>query len=209
MHITIFVEVRPFCMAGINQPKGRMEKMKYLGIVLSCVLGLTMGVMANEPAEQGARPHPSMRPGKGEMREGGEMMMLMRPKMVQELKLSSEQQTQIAAVVGSASNEMTALRAQMQSLAQKQAGLMGAEPIDEAAVLRLADEIGKVRSDTAKVQIKQMLAARKILTAEQRLKMREMMKQYMGKREGQRPGSRMMKAEKNPADAPPPKPDDE
>lgn len=59
-----------------------------------------MGVMAERACGAGARPHPSMRPGKGEMREGGEMMMLMRPKMVQELKLSSEQQTQIAAVVG-------------------------------------------------------------------------------------------------------------
>lgn len=178
--------------------------MNRFGLIMGSVMGMTMVVMANEPTEQAVRPASLMRQGRGDMREGGDMMMLMRPAVVKELQLTAEQQAQIAAVVGSASNEMTALREQMQTLAKKQAGLMGAEPVDEPAILQLADEIGKVRSDTAKVQIKQMLAARKILTKEQRLKMREMMKKFMEKHEGQRPNARMNKGEGKPDGAAPP-----
>jgi Spy/CpxP family protein refolding chaperone len=77
--------------------------------------------------------------------------------------------------------------------------------VDETAVLALADDIGKVRSEMAKVQVKQMLAVRKILTPEQRLKMREKMKNNMGKHEGKRPGPRLNKGEKRPGgEAPPP-----
>ncbi|MEI6167523.1 MAG: Spy/CpxP family protein refolding chaperone [bacterium] len=180
--------------------------MNRFGLIMGSLMGMTMMAMANEPAEQAARPAQPMRQGRGEMREGGDMMMLMRPAVVKELQLTAEQQAQIAAVVGSASNEMTALREQMQTLAKKQAGLMGAEPVDEAAILQLADEIGKVRSDTAKIQIKQMLAARKILTADQRLKMREMMKKFMAKHEGQHPGGRMNKGDGKPDGAVPPPP---
>jgi len=150
---------------------------------------MTVMAVANEPAEQGARPTPPKTwQGKSAMMEGGEMMMWMRPMMFKQLELSQEQQNQIAAVMGSVSNEMNTLRIQAQTLAKKQAELMGAEPIDEQAILQLADEIGGVRSAIAKAQIKQMLAARKILTAEQRLKMRELMKQYLENRDGKRPG---------------------
>jgi Spy/CpxP family protein refolding chaperone len=178
--------------------------MKNLGIVMGCVLGMTMIATANEPAEPGARPNPPARQARGEMRDGGDMMMLMRPMVIKQLELTSAQQSQIADVVNAATNEMSSLRTKMQTLAKKQAELMGAEPIDENAVLQLADEIGKVRSDTAKVQIKQMLAARKILTAEQRLKMREMMKNYLEKSEGRRPGGKMNKGENKPGEGPAP-----
>ncbi len=160
--------------------------MKKIGLIVGCLVGVTMMASANEPAEQAGRQDLAKRPGRGEMMGGGEMMMLMRPAMVKQLELTSEQQSQMAAVVNSASNEMSSLRSSMQTLAKKQAELMGAETIDENAVLQLADEIGKVRSDMAKMQIKQMLAARKILTAEQRLKMRELVKHSMGKQDGKR-----------------------
>ncbi|MEI8138627.1 MAG: Spy/CpxP family protein refolding chaperone [bacterium] len=174
--------------------------MKNLGIVVGCVVGMTMIATANEPVGQGARPTPPMRQARGEMRDGGDMLMWMRPVVMKQLELTSEQQSQIAAVVNAATNEISSLRTKMQALAKKQAELMGAEPIDENAVLQLADEIGKVRSDMAKVQIKQMLVARKILTAEQRLKMREMMKNYMDKSEGRRPGGKMLKGENKPGE---------
>lgn len=176
--------------------------MKNIGLIVGCVMGLTIIAVASEPADQGARTPPPMRQGRGEPREGGEMMMLMRPMVVKQLDLSADQQKQISAAIGSASNEMSKLRSSMQAMAKKQATLMGAEPIDEHAVLQLADEIGKVRSDIAKLQITQMLAARKILTAEQRLKMREMMKQFMNNHDGKRPGNKMMKGEAKPVGAP-------
>lgn len=177
--------------------------MKNIGLMIGCIMGVASMALADEPAAQGGdRQPPPMRQGKGGMMERGEMMMLMRPAVVKQLELTSEQQAQIAAVVGSASNEMSSLRTKIQTLAKKQAELMGAENIDENAVLQLADEIGKVRSDTAKIQIKQMLAARKILTVEQRLKMREMMKHFMERNEGERPGAKMMRGANKPAGAP-------
>ena len=181
--------------------------MNCLGMLLGCVMGMSIVAVANEPVDQGARPSPPMRPGRGEMMEGGgEMMMILRPMVAKQLDLSSEQQSKIAAIVGSASNELSSLRANMQSLAQKQAELIGAETVDEAAVLKLADEIGKVRSELAKVQLKQMLAARKILTAEQRIKMRDLMKDFMEKREGKRPGARIPKGNNAPDGSLPPAP---
>jgi len=178
--------------------------MKTLGLMMGCIMGVACMALANEPAAQGGdRQPPPMRQGKGGMMERGDMMMFMRPAVVQQLELTSEQQGQIAAVMGSASNEMSSLRIKMQTLAKRQAELMGAENIDENAVLQLADEIGKIRSDTAKIQIKQMLAARKILTAAQRLKMRDMMKNFMGRNEGgERPGAKMMRGANKNAGAP-------
>lgn len=160
--------------------------MKNWGLILSCLIGVSLVASANEPAEKGPLPTPPLRHGRGEMLEGGEM--LLRPAVVKQLALSNEQQLQIAAVVGSASNEMSALRAKVQSLARKQAELMGAEPIDEAAILKLSDEIDATRSGMSRTQVKQLLAARKILTADQRLKMREMMKRFLEKQDGKGAG---------------------
>lgn len=178
--------------------------MKRVELILGCVMGLTMVVMASEPAMEGERPGLARLPGGSEMREGGDMMVL-RPAVAKALQLTAEQQAQMTSVAVASSNEMSGLREQMQKLARKQAALMGAEPVDETAVLALADDIGKVRSEMAKVQVKQMLAVRKILTPEQRLKMREKMKNNMGKHEGKRPGPRLNKGEKRPGgEAPPP-----
>lgn len=178
--------------------------MKRVELILGCVMGLTMVVMASEPATEGERPGLARLPGGSEMREGGDMMVL-RPAVAKALQLTAEQQAQMTSVAVASSNEMSGLREQMQKLARKQAALMGAEPVDETAVLALADDIGKVRSEMAKVQVKQMLAVRKILTPEQRLKMREKMKNNMGKHEGKRPGPRLNKGEKRPGgEAPPP-----
>lgn len=173
--------------------------MNKIRMIMGCVLGMTMGVIAKEPAEQGERPPPPMRQERGGVMEGGEMMLLMRPMVVKQLELSAAQQSQIAAVVGSATNEAVSLRAKMQELAKKQAELMGGESIDEAAILKLADEIGEIRSEMAKIQIKQMLAARKILTTEQRLKMREMMKHHMEKRGGKGADHNLMRSGRRPA----------
>jgi len=178
--------------------------MKRMAILLGWAMSVATMAFANEPAEQGVRPAQPVRMGRGERMEGGGEMLL-RPMVIKQLALSSEQQSQIAAIVGAASNETSTLRSKMQSLAQKQAELMGPETVDEAAVLQLADEIGKVRSDLAKIQIKQMLAARKILTSDQRLKMREMMKNFMAKNESRRPGGgKIQKGENKHAGAPPP-----
>lgn len=173
--------------------------MKNTGLILSCVIGLGISVMANEPSDPGARP-PRVNPWQAGVGEGGDMMMLTltRPAVVKQLNLSGEQQAQIAAVMNGSSNEMSALRAKMQSLARKQAELMGAETLDETAILTLTDEIGDVRSSMARAQVKQMLAVRKVLTAEQRMKMRAMMKKALENREG--PGGK--RREGRPAAAP-------
>ncbi len=184
--------------------------MKKIGLMMSCLVGVSMIAMASEPVEKGPRTSPPMRQGKGDMRDGGGMMMLMRPMVVKQLELTRDQQAQIAAVVSSGSNEMTSLRAMMQPIAKKQAELMGADVLDENAILQLADEIGKIRSDMAKLQIKEMLAAHKILTVDQRLKLRDMMKNFMAKREGKRPTGKQAKGDgkqgsgESPSAPPPP-----
>lgn len=159
--------------------------MKNFGLIVGCFVGMTIVATANEPAEKGPRPPSPIHHGRSE-KVGGEM--LLRPAMIRQLALSNDQQIQIAATVGAASNEMSALRSKVQALAKKQAELMGAEPVDEAAILKLSDEIDAARSGMSRIQVKQLLATRKILTAEQRLKMREMMKRFFEKHEGRAPG---------------------
>lgn len=157
-----------------------------------------MGAMATEPVKD-PRPQPPMAHGRGGgMEGGGDLMMLMRPMVIKQLNLSPEQQAQIAAAICSASNGMSSLRSKMQSLAKQQAKLMGAEEVDEVAVLKLAGEIGDARTDMSLMQVKQMLSARKILTLEQRQQLREMMRKLMDQREGAGPvpgGKRERKAE--------------
>lgn len=160
--------------------------MKRMGWIAGCLVGMALGAMADEQAPP---PKAAMLHGRaGGLEKGGDLMMLMRPAVIKQLDLSAEQQAQIAAVSAASSNEISALRTKMLALAGQQAKLMGAESVDEAAVLKLAGEIGDVRKSMSIVQIKQMLAAHKIMTPEQRQKLRGMMKKMMDRPEGDRPG---------------------
>jgi Spy/CpxP family protein refolding chaperone len=168
---------------------------------------MTMLATANEPAASGAPVAPAasevkakrpeaIRENRGGMMGAGmgmagDMSMLTSPMATKMLEITETQKVQIAAIVASTSNEISALRIKRQELTKKMVELWGADTLDEEAILKMSDQVEGTRSEMAKVQIKQMLAARKILTPEQRQKMREMMTRRMDRRGENRPESKM------------------
>ena len=92
-------------------------------------------------------------------------------------------------VISGSTNEMRTLSSKMQEAAKNQAELMGQDSPNEEAVMKGVDEIAKIRAEIGRIRMKQMLAIQKILTPEQRAKMREKMKEQMEKRGV--PGARM------------------
>lgn len=102
--------------------------------------------------------------------------------MMKDIGITADQKGQIKALNQASAGEMKLLSAKMQELAVQQARLVNQETPDEAAILKGTEDIGQVRTEIAKVKIRQMLALQKILTPEQRVKMREKMKVSEGKR---------------------------
>jgi len=137
------------------------------------------------------------------------------PKAAQNLGLTPQQIKDIRAALSSPSGDMTELTGKMQKAAEQQIGLMSQDAPDEAAVMKLVDEIGKVRSDIAKLRMKQMLAVLKTLTPEQRAKLREETKKTVeeakerwkeGRTGGVRRGGQPKAGGETPPAAPPPVP---
>ena len=103
-------------------------------------------------------------------------------KIDKDLGLSKEQEAQMRTIFAGSTNEMKRLHAKMLAAAKMQAELMSQDSPNEEAVMKGADEIAAVRAEIGKISIRQMLAAQKILTPEQRAKMREKMKSHMDER---------------------------
>ena len=97
---------------------------------------------------------------------------------VKELGLTEDQMVQIKAAMAPPS-DMREIGAKMEQLSQRQVDLLNAETLDEEAILKVVREAGDLRTQTAEKRIKQMIAAYKLLTPEQRTKLRDLAKQRM------------------------------
>lgn len=82
---------------------------------------------------------------------------------------------------------------------ERQAELLKAETVDEAAVMAALDEAWAARKEVAKLQTKRLIAVRGILTDEQISKAREAMKEMRGNH-GKRPRPQKAKPPAPPAD---------
>lgn len=168
---------------------------------MGCVVGMATIALSQAPAGGPPPMKPQGRWGMGAME--GEDMPIMR--LIKQLDLSKDQKEQMRVIVSGSTNTMRDLHAKMQALAQTQAELFSQDTPDEAAVLKAADEISQVRSAIGKMQIKQMLAIQKILTPEQRVKVRETMKNHLEKRENMVRDHKRMRGEDNKGDRKPEK----
>lgn len=160
--------------------------------VLGCVLAMTAAAESETPAggapkaPEGGRKMMSER-GHGMMLERGEpgeamIMKALAPEspMAKELGLSKEQITALKGVMKAARTEAMALQEKMREAAKRQAEMMSQAAPDEAAVLKGVEELGALRTEIAKVTTRQILAAQKILSAEQREQLRGMINARMG-----------------------------
>ena len=135
--------------------------------------------------EDGRRPGPPAvrreRPAAGPRDDADETALLLRllrnPAFAERLKLSPEDQRELEQEARVMQSEIAALQTEMHRLALRQASLMtGPEP-DEAAVLEAVEAIGRVRTDIAKLRMRQLLTIRRRLSEDQLQQMRRFMYQ--------------------------------
>jgi Spy/CpxP family protein refolding chaperone len=151
-------------------------------IVLGCVLSLCAACIAQEKPAGEIPEQPAARPAMGAGAMDGDFPMMLPMMMNKELGLSKEQQQQIKAILSGSTNEMQSLHAKMQAAAKVQGEMMSQDSPNEAAVLQGVTEIAAMRTEIARIRVKQLLEVQKLLTPEQRAKMREKMKERMQKR---------------------------
>jgi len=108
------------------------------------------------------------------------------PKFAEKVGLTEEQKAKIKEVAASSKESQKTLRRQLRDSMEKQADLLEAEKIDEAAVMAEIDKAFEVRKEMAKIQTKRIIAIKSILTPEQIAKALEISKapppECMGKK---------------------------
>lgn len=78
------------------------------------------------------------------------------------------------------------LQKKTRAMMEKQAGLMKAEKIDEAAVMAAIDELFECRKEMAKTQTKRLIGVKALLTPEQLVKATEAMRELRSERMAKR-----------------------
>lgn len=100
-------------------------------------------------------------------------------RLVQELGLSDAQVKEIKESMAGSEQELKDLNAKLDQAGMRQVDLLKADTLDEGSLMKAVQESGDLRTQIAKIRVKQVIAAHKILTPEQRAKLRETMKQRM------------------------------
>ena len=131
------------------------------------------------------------------------------PQMSEKLGLSDEQKAKLKELRGRgrANGE---LQKKVREATEKQARLLNAEKIDEAAAMNAVDEVFELRKEMAKQQIRRLIAIKSVLTPEQIAKAREAVKGMSGQREERGPRRGPAHRGKGPrkgGEQPAPKPD--
>ena len=138
-------------------------------------------------------PAPREGGGRGFMRNGGGMMfnpivgLAMNPRVADKLDLTGEQKGKIKALREERKGDAEKF-GELRKLEEKQAELMKADNVDEAAVMATIDEIFELRKAMAKDQAKLAIAVTAILTPEQIAKGREELKKFGENRRQRRNG---------------------
>ena len=155
---------------------------------------LAIAAFAQEPGEG---PRGGQRPGghgpqmgmRGGMMPGGmggdqSVMAVMNPKIAEKIGLSEEVRNQIKELDKASREAMKDLQQKTRAAMDKQAELMKAEKVDEAAVMAAIDEVFEIRKAMAKSQMKRVLSVKALLTPEQIKAAVEAMKEMREMRRG-------------------------
>lgn len=155
------------------------------------VAAMALSTMAAGP-NQGKKPAV----GPGGFGMGNNLVqMALNPKMREKLAITDEQVEKLKALP-SPKEELKTLNEKVREGMTEQMKLLGAEKIDEAAVLKSIDEVWALRKQIAVVQTKRLIAVKSILTPEQIKKIREEMKSRQAKRAEKKAEKKAKKAEK-------------
>lgn len=152
--------------------------------------------------------------------EGMMVRMLMSDqRMIKELGLTDEQVKAIKDAMAASEEELKAFNEKIEKSVLQQAELMKADTLDEAALMKAVEATGELRTQIAKLRMKQVLAGYKVLLPAQRTKLSELVKQRIeqmrerwanapgrGGRGGAGPGGQGGGETATPPVAPPPPP---
>lgn len=115
---------------------------------------MAMSVLAQAPERRGPG---SMEPV---------LRAALNPKLAEKLGVTEEQAAKLKALADEKGNQRE-LNEKIRKGMERQAELLKAEKIDEAAVMAVLDEVWAARKEIAKRQTKRVIAVRSILTSEQ------------------------------------------
>lgn len=190
--------------------------MKYSAGIIS-ILALSVSLAAAQEMEHSEKPGMRRKPedfranmqermkkhggpaGDDREHRGGreEMMerMLNNPEIMEKLGISEENARKIQEELKKIQEESHGLRTEMEKLGMEQAKAMTAKELDEGRLMSLVDELGRVRTELAKIQIRKMILLRQNIDPEKmeaiRARMQERMRSRQeGSENGERPGFR-------------------
>lgn len=152
--------------------------MKKLIVLLA--VAASFAAMAQGPEKgDGRRMMRRQGPMMGAQNEMSGLMFVMRsPKAAERLGLSEEQKEKLKKLnAGQGKDAGRALNEKVREGMKKQAELMKAEKVDEAAVMAAIDEVWEARKEIAKNQVRRIIAVKNLLTPEQIGKALEIMKE--------------------------------
>lgn len=140
--------------------------------------------LKREPGEgRGAKSRPRMT---GWSREGMQEMLLDRlvsnPELAEELEFSDDQMENLKKVRFETHEQLISLNAEKDRLALKQAQLTTEAAPDEEAIMKIIEDLGGVQTQIAKLRVRQLLAARQIMTPEQIQKAKDLFRERLKQR---------------------------
>ncbi len=163
-----------------------------LALAFSLAVGLTPALADPGMGAPGPGSGPEMSPEKmscpcSQMGKPGKMEMF-RPELLEKLadKIGADTQTvtKIKDLVYNANKQVIDLKAEMERNQLEMRRLMDQEAPDEKVIMQQIDKIGAVEIKLRKNRISLMLSVRKLLTPEQRTKLKELMPEKMGHERG-------------------------
>lgn len=160
------------CRANEKGKKASKMKALMMTVVAAlCCAALADGNDAGAPREGARRGGPGMRGG---MFMGGDpiLRVVTNAKFAEKLGLTDEQKAKLKEVAETAKSGRERMK-KAREAAEREAELLKAEKIDEAAVMKTIDEQYDLRREMAKEQAKRVIAVKSILTPEQIAKLRE------------------------------------
>ena len=154
------------CRANEKGKKASKMKALMMTVVAAlCCAALADGNDAGAPREGARRGGPGMR--------GDPILRVVtNAKFAEKLGLTDEQKAKLKEVAETAKSGRERMK-KAREAAEREAELLKAEKIDEAAVMKTIDEQYDLRREMAKEQAKRVIAVKSILTPEQIAKLRE------------------------------------
>ncbi len=142
---------------------------------------------APPPPEPDARRFEHMRRPRMGARETVLAKMVTNPKVAAEIGLSDEQVAGLKSGLEELGVRLEELNMQLREAAREQGRLLLESEVDTGAVMTAVEKTGRIRTEIAKISVRQILLVKESISADQLEKLTEIMKSRDRRRYGLRP----------------------